>query len=140
MIWALDWTIAIILLATCSVLIGAVSKLPCSIFILHHAVANIYRLLLDGIWTQNRLKQLVVEHDRRFDRRLVPDALERLAKLLQLECLVDDALGLDLARVEVVDRLRCCCGLVSYKGRGGWVSERKGLATYGTCAPRKTTQ
>jgi hypothetical protein len=47
----------------------------------------------------------VIKHNRRLDGRLVADALERLAELLQLEGLVDDTLRLDLARVEVVDRL-----------------------------------
>jgi len=52
----------------------------------------------------------LVENDSRLDGRLVPDALERLAVLLELEHLVDDPLGLDLARVEVVD----CLGLFTY--------------------------
>ena len=49
----------------------------------------------------------VIKHNRRLDGRLVPDALERLAVLLELEHLVDDAPRLDLARVEVVDGLGC---------------------------------
>ena len=45
----------------------------------------------------------LVKDNGGLDGRLVPDALEGLAPLLQLEGLVDDALGLDLAAVEVVD-------------------------------------
>ncbi len=40
------------------------------------------------------------------DGRLVFDTLESLAELFELEGLVDDALGLDLSAVEVVDRGR----------------------------------
>lgn len=45
----------------------------------------------------------LVEDDGGLDGGLVADALEGLAPLLELEGLVDDALGLDLAAVEVVD-------------------------------------
>ena len=46
----------------------------------------------------------LVEDDGGLDGALVPDALEGLAPLLQLEGLVHNALGLDLAAVEVVHR------------------------------------
>lgn len=48
--------------------------------------------------------RLVVKDDGSLDRRLVADALESLAPLLELEGLVDDTLSLDLATVKVVDR------------------------------------
>lgn len=46
----------------------------------------------------------IVEDDAGLDGALVLDALEGLAELLELEGLVDDAGGLDLAAIEVVDR------------------------------------
>lgn len=45
----------------------------------------------------------LVKYNSRLDSTLVLDRLQRLTILLELERLVDDALGLDLARVEVVD-------------------------------------
>jgi len=66
-------------------------------------------------------RKSVIKHNGRLDGRLVADALERLAELFQLEGLVDDALGLDLARVEVVDRLGCVCFSIVIR-----VKERKG--------------
>jgi hypothetical protein len=45
----------------------------------------------------------LVKYDGGLDGTLVLDRLQRLAILLELEGLVDDALGLDLSRVEVVD-------------------------------------
>ena len=81
-------------------------------------------MLLSYSYTlKEREPRSVVKHNRRLDSRLVPDALERLAELLELEHLVDDALGLDLARIEIVDRL-CCFSLgqlfCHYLGRGDW--------------------
>lgn len=48
------------------------------------------------------------------DSRLVLDALESLAKVLQLKRLVDDTLGLDLARVEVVNCGGCGVQIVRF--------------------------
>lgn len=49
------------------------------------------------------MTDLVIEDDGSLDGSLVPDALESLTPLLELEGLVDNTLGLDLATVEVVD-------------------------------------
>lgn len=49
----------------------------------------------------------IVEHNGRLDGRFVSDALKRLAVLLQFEHLVDDTLCFDLARVKILNRLRC---------------------------------
>ena len=54
---------------------------------------------------------VLVEDDSGLDGRFVTDALEGLAPLLQLEDLVDNALGLDLAAVEIVHRGREHVGL-----------------------------
>jgi hypothetical protein len=45
----------------------------------------------------------LVKYNSGLDGTLVLDRFQRLAILLELEGLVDDALGLDLSRVEVVD-------------------------------------
>lgn len=49
----------------------------------------------------------LVKDDGGLDSALVLDALQGLAKLFELERLVDNVLGLDLARVEVVDGGSC---------------------------------
>ena len=45
----------------------------------------------------------LIEDNSGLDSRLVPDALESFAPLLELERFVNDTLGLDLAAVEVVN-------------------------------------
>ena len=85
--------------------------------------------------SKEREPKLVVKHNRRFDSRLVPDALERLAELLELEHLVDDALSLDLARIEIVDRL-CCFSLgqlFCYPFGTGGIRNGGTGGTYETC-------
>ena len=48
----------------------------------------------------------LVKGNGSFDRRLVSHSLEALSPLLEFEGLVDDAMHLDLATVEVVDSCR----------------------------------
>ncbi len=49
------------------------------------------------------LSLYLVEDNSSLNGRFVSDALKSFAPLLKLERLVDDALGLDLAAIEVVD-------------------------------------
>lgn len=84
----------------------------------------------------------VIEDNRGLDGALVLDGLESLAKLLELERLVDDTLGLDLARVKVVNGGGCAS--VSMTGLecllGQQVQSSSKIDTYGTCRSRKRSR
>lgn len=65
--------------------------------------SEVDRINLQDVFGTSVASPHLLENDGGLDGALVLDALQRLAKVLELEGLVDDALGLDLARVEVVD-------------------------------------
>ena len=59
-----------------------------------------------GSYRTDHLSYCLVKDNSSLDGTLVLDGFQRLTVLLQLKCLVDDTLGLDLARVKVVNRGR----------------------------------